>query len=263
MEEGAFEQRGIALQWTDIPEGTGRMCELLENDETDLAIVLTEGAIKSIHQGNRLKIVQEFIGSPLQWGIHVAADSPFQKIEDLERAKVAISRPGSGSHLMSYVHAKGQSWNPKKLQFEIINNLEGAIKALKEGLPAYFMWERFTTKPLVDQGVFRHLGNCPTPWPCFMIVGNDTFLKAHQEVVRHILDIINTYTVEFKNIPSIDRTLANRYGQELSDIQLWLSQTQWSSAVPKVATLDFVQKTLVELELIDTVKDRSQLCLLP
>ena len=31
------------------------------------------------------------------------------------------------------------------------------------------MWEKFTTKPLVDTNTFRHIGDCPSPWPCFVI----------------------------------------------------------------------------------------------
>ncbi|NNK75246.1 MAG: ABC transporter substrate-binding protein, partial [Maribacter sp.] len=61
IEEGAFEDRGIELQWTDIPEGTGKMCQMLQNGETDLAIILTEGLVKSISEGNPAKIVQEYI----------------------------------------------------------------------------------------------------------------------------------------------------------------------------------------------------------
>ena len=46
IEEGAFEARGIQLDWTNIPEGTGKMSQMLARDETDLAIILTEGIIK-------------------------------------------------------------------------------------------------------------------------------------------------------------------------------------------------------------------------
>jgi len=38
IEEGAFKERGIDLTWTDIPEGTGKMCQMLQDEETDLAI---------------------------------------------------------------------------------------------------------------------------------------------------------------------------------------------------------------------------------
>ncbi len=130
IEEGAFEERGIDLQWTDIPEGTGRMCQMLENGETDLAIILTEGLVKNISEGNPAKIVQEYIASPLLWGIHVDAKSRYRSIPELKITKAAISRFGSGSHLMAYVNAQNEGWNTEKLQFEVINNLDGAVEAL-------------------------------------------------------------------------------------------------------------------------------------
>ncbi len=251
IEEGAFEERGIDLQWTDIPEGTGKMCQMLKEDETDLAIILTEGIIKSITEGNPVKIVQEYVSSPLLWGIHVGTKSDFKALSDLEGAKVAISRYGSGSHLMAFVHAKKEGWDTDKLRFEVINNLDGAVQALTEGKADYFMWEHFMTKPLVDKEVFRRLGDCPTPWPSFVIVATDRFLRENKSTLGHILEIINLYTVEFKNIPSIDRTLANTFDQQLEDIREWLSITRWSQSPISTQTVDLVQNTLLNLKLID------------
>ena len=251
IEEGTFKERGIDLQWTDIPEGTGRMCQILEHGETDLAIILTEGLVKSISEGNPSKIVQEYIASPLLWGIHVGAKSEYRSIPELKTTKAAISRFGSGSHLMAYVNAQNEGWNTEKLQFEVINNLDGAVEALTQGTADYFMWEHFTTKPLVDKGTFRRLGDCPTPWPCFMIAATDKFLKGNSSVLKHILEVINLYTTEFKQIPSIDRTLANRYEQQLEDIQEWLSLTRWSQSQIDFKSLEKVQDTLIDLKLID------------
>lgn len=254
IEEGAFEQRGIDLQWTDIPEGTGKMCQLLADGETDLAIILTEGIVKSITEGNPSKIIQEYIATPLLWGIHVGTQSTYQTIADLENTKAAISRYGSGSHLMAYVHAQNNQWDLNALQFEIINNLNGAVQALTDGKADYFMWEHFTTKPLVDNGTFRRLGDCPTPWPCFMIVGTDKFLNGNPRLINHVLEVVNTYTRDFKHIPSIDRTLANRYQQRLEDIQEWMALTQWSQEQLSSETLAKVQDTLMHLSLIKDKK---------
>ncbi len=258
IEDNAFEDRGISLKWTDVPEGTGKMCQMLESNETDLAIILTEGIIKSISQGNPSKIVQEYIASPLLWGIHVAANSSRESIESLKDDKVAISRLGSGSHLMAYVNAQNQGWDPENLQFEIINNLDGAVKSLTEGSHAYFMWEHFTTKPLVDNGTFKWLGDCPTPWPCFVVAATDSFLEAHPGVLKHILEVINTYTEEFKQIPSIDRTLSNRYEQKLEDIQEWLSKTTWGQEQLSKATLHEVQSRLFDLKLVEQINEASK-----
>ena len=238
MEDNAFEDRGIELQWTDIPEGTGKMTQMLQDGEADMGIILTEGIIKSISQGNPSKIVQTYVSSPLLWGIHVAANSDRTSIASLQHDKIAISRMGSGSHLMAYINAQNQGWDTANLQFEIINNLDGAVENLSSGSNAYFMWEHFTTKPLVDSGIFKRVGDCPTPWPCFVIVASEAFLKENEGVLKHILEVINTYTSEFKQIPSIDRTLSNRYEQKLEDIQEWLSKTTWGQEQLSEATIN-------------------------
>lgn len=250
IEEGAFAQRGIDLQWEDIPEGTGKMCQLLQNGETDLAIILTEGIIKSITEGNPSRIIQEYITTPLLWGIHVGAKSSYQLLSELEHTKVAVSRFGSGSHLMAYVNAENNGWHPNELMFEVINNLDGAKEALNNGTADYFMWEHFTTKPIVDAGIFRRLGDCPTPWPCFMLVGTNRFIAEEPNIINHILEVINIYSSEFKSIPSIDRTLANRYGQQLPDIQEWMQLTEWSQSQLSPLTLRKIQLTLLDLNLI-------------
>lgn len=258
IEEGAFETRGIDLIWTDIPEGTGRMAKLLQSGETDLAIILTEGIVKSISDGNPSRIVQTYIESPLLWGIHVDGKSAITEISELIKKKAAISRYGSGSHLMAFVNAQNHGWNTEELQFEVINNLDGAVQALGNGQADYFMWEHFTTKPLVDNGIFKFLGDCPTPWPCFVIAGNQTFLKTKPSLVNHILEVINAYTIEFKRIPSIDRTFANRYGQQLADIQEWLSLTRWSQKQLSKETLNEVITQLKSLQLLEELQEQTE-----
>lgn len=250
IEEDAFRERGIDLQWTDTPEGTGKMSGMLRDGETDIAIILTEGIVKDITAGNPSRIVQTYIATPLIWGIHVAADAPYREISDLQNAKAAISRLGSGSHLMSYVNARREGWNTEALTFETVNTMDGAVEALRSGKADYFMWERFMTKPLVDRGVFRRVGDCPTPWPCFVIAVRNEVLEKEGHVIKHILDVINTYTEDFKQIPSIDRTLANRFDQKPEDIREWLSLTRWSQSPMDAKTLETVQEQLLELGLI-------------
>lgn len=251
IEGGEFQSEGIDLQWTDVPEGTGKLCQMLRDGETDMAIILTEGIIKDILNGNDSKIVQVFVKSPLIWGIHVGANSPYQKIEDLKNTKVAISRYGSGSHLMAFVNAKNQGWNPSELKFEVINTLDGAVESLTNGTADYFMWERFMTKPIVDKGIFRRLGDCPTPWVSFVVAVRNEVLEKNPQTIDSILRIVNQTTEEFKHIPSIDKTLSVRYNQKLEDIQEWLRLTQWSQKNLDEKMLNKIQNQLFELEIIN------------
>jgi ABC-type nitrate/sulfonate/bicarbonate transport system substrate-binding protein len=251
IENGEFEAENIDLQWTNVPEGTGKMCQMLRNGETDIAIILTEGILKDIAAGNESSIVQIYVESPLIWGIHVDVKSNFNNLSDLENKKPAISRLGSGSHLMSIVNAKNQNWNIDKLQFEIVNTIDGAVEALANQKADYFMWERFMTKPLVDKHVFRRIGDCPTPWPCFVIAVRNEFLDNNPEEIKKILKIINNTSIKFKEIPSIDKTLALRYNLKIEDVQEWLSITEWSQKNLDKLTFDKIQKQLFELKIID------------
>ena len=254
LKSGAYKKYGVNLRWKDYPGGTGEMCKALQNKEIDLAVVLTEGIIKDIVEGNEVKIIQTFVQSPLIWGIHVANQSPYKTIEDLKGKKAAISRYGSGSHLMAYINAQNNHWDLKKdLKFKVIKNLDGAIEGLTNGTADYFLWEKFTTKPIVDEGVFRCIGHCPTPWPCFVIATREDFIKSNKKNLQIILTIINKSTSEFKEIPNIDQTISNRYGQKIEDVQEWLSLTEWSQNIIDEQTILNTQKQLFKLNIISKI----------
>ena len=253
-----YTKNNINLRWQDYPGGTGQMCKALREGTVDIAIVLTEGIIKDISNGNPSKIVQTFVKSPLIWGIHVGAKSKFKTIKDLEHATIAISRFGSGSHLMAIVNAYNQGWDVTKLKFKVIKNLEGGIEALKNGEADYFMWEHFTTKPLVDDGTFRRIDNCPTPWPCFVIAVRNEVLENNFDEVQKVLEIINAKTKNFKSISDIDKTLAHRYKQKLEDIQKWLKITTWNNNKPITQNLiTRIQNKMITFNVIEKKKKSS------
>ncbi|WP_439129107.1 substrate-binding domain-containing protein [Polaribacter sp.] len=254
-----YTKENINLRWKDYPGGTGQMCKALRAGEVDIAIVLTEGIIKDIADGNPSKIVQTFVKTPLIWGIHVGAKSSFKKIKDLEHATIAISRFGSGSHLMAIVNAYNQGWNIENLKFKVIGNLQGGIDALTNGEADYFMWEHFTTKPLVDDGTFRRIDDCPTPWPCFVIAVRNEILENNFNEVKKVLDIINAETSDFKNLKNIDKILAKRYVQQLEDIQKWLKITEWNDGKPITKNLvTRIQNKMIRFNVIEEKKNSGE-----
>ncbi len=250
IEEGDFEYDHLQIEWVSFPGGTGAMNTALRNKEIDIAIILTEGIIKDIIAGNPSRIVQTYVHSPLIWGIHVAANSSYKSVEDLKNTKAAISRMGSGSHLMAYINAEKHQWDTKSLDFEIVGDIDGAVKALSEDTAQYFMWERFTTKPLVDKGVFRRVGDCPTPWPCFVIAVREEVLENQRDAVREMLKVINTKTISFKEITEIEELLAKRYDQKPEDIKEWLEITSWSESQLTSEEIENIQTHLLSLNLI-------------
>lgn len=260
LKQGHFKSHNIDVRWKDYFGGTGQMTKALRDNEIDIAVILTEGIIKDITDGSPCKIVQVFVESPLIWGIHVAEKSAFKQLSDLKSQRAAISRFGSGSHLMAYVNAMELGWDTTSdLEFEVVKNLDGAVEALTKEEADYFMWEKFTTKPLVDQQIFRRLGDCPTPWPCFVIAVRDEFISNEKETLLAILEVINSITEPFKQIPEIDSIISKRYEQKNEDVKQWLALTEWSQKNISPSTVEAVQDQLMQLDIISKKLPYDQL----
>ena len=252
IEDELFLREGIYLNWQDIPEGTGRMCTMLADGELDVAVILTGGILKSITDGNPARIIQNFVPSPLIWGIHTGAHrKDINSVQDLQGKKAAISRMGSGSHLMTYLLAQQEGWNTSELNFEIVNTIAGAQQALTEDAADFFLWEKFMTQPLVDRNVFKRVGEIPTPWPSFVIAATQACVEQHSEELKKMLEVINTITADFMNIPSMDKTLASYFDIEVVDIQQWMELTYYTQDQIEPDTIAYIQDTYLGMGVID------------
>ena len=263
IEENKFKKEGIDLQWKEFPGGTGAMCTSLRDGSIDIAIILTEGIIKDIINGNPSKIVKVYVQSPLLWGIHVGAKSKFKKIEELENATIAISRYGSGSQLMAKVNAFTHGFDIDNLHYAIVKNLNGGVDALTDGTADYFLWEHFTTKPYVDKEIFRRLDSITTPWPCFVIAVRDEVLQHQKDEVMALIKVINRQLATFKDPlknEDLVRLFSERYHQKRDDIQEWLSITKWSSnkTISK-KLINTIQNKLIQFGVIDGAVHSNQL----
>ena len=172
MEDGSFESRGVKIAWTTFRGGTGQMTKALREGEVDACVLLTEGVIKDIITGNKSKIISGYVNTPLIWGIHTGANNKLEYHKEIYDKKYAISRFGSGSHLMAIVDATTHEKKISKEQFTVIKNLDGALESLGDLSTDVFYWEKYTTKPWVDSGQLRRVGEFVTPWPCFVIAAN-------------------------------------------------------------------------------------------
>ena len=227
-ENGSFSKSGINLEWTDFPGGTGQMTKALREDEIDICILLTEGMIADIIKGNPSKIISEYVITPLTWGIHTGIENPIQPQDSIFDKQHAISRFGSGSHLISIVNANSKGKTMKEDQFTVINDLDGALASLNALETDIFYWEKYTTKPYVDSGQIRRIGEYLTPWPCFVIAASDKVLAQHPEAIDEMLDIIQASCHHFMQDESLIPLVSERYDQKLNDIERWYHSTEWA-----------------------------------
>lgn len=228
MEDGSFASRGVKLEWTTFHGGTGQMTKALREGEIDACILLTEGIVKDIIAGNKSKIISGYINTPLIWGVHTGAKNSLQHHSEVYDKRYAISRFGSGSHLIAAVDANMNERSLSQDQFHVIKNLDGALDSLATLKTDVFYWEKFTTKPYVDSGQLRRVGDFATPWPCFMIAATDELLNRVPDSVvrmlRTIHDSADTFMQAVDSIPLV----AQRYEQKLKDVERWYHATEWA-----------------------------------
>ncbi len=260
IEEGIFAQHHIDLQWTDHAGGTGSLMQALQEARLDLAIALTEGTVANIIQGNEASLLKIYVQSPLHWGIYVAAQSPYQHLEELQGKRYAISRFGSGSHLMAYVQAQQLGWHIATDDFVLLKDLQGMRQGLQEGLAEVFMWEKAMTQPYVNSGELRHIATCITPWPCFVLVVRRAVYAQHPEAIAQICEAINGYCRHFKQREGLAALVAERYQLPLPDVEQWLSETEWASDnhIPE-EVLQKVMQSLLDLKIIPQKMDLKDL----
>lgn len=261
IEAGEFEEAGIKLNWKDFHGGTGAMTKALRAGELDIAVALTEGVVSEIIKGSPTRILQFYVDSPLIWGIHVNYKSEFETVNDLRAKRYAISRFGSGSHLISIVNAQQRGWSAAAQQFEVVGNLEGALEALTNGTADALLWEKFMTKPFVDRRKVRRIGVCTPPWPCFVIVAREDKLAQHPEAIKRICAIILKAGADFSQRKDAVELVAKNYGLQPEDAAEWFAHTEWAStsAIEKVK-LNNVMNSLKEIGIIEEARDPIDLC---
>lgn len=261
IEQQHFTRKGIDIEWKDVPGGTGAMCKALRNDELDIAIALTEGMVSDIMKGNPSRIVQFYVNSPLRWGIFVAGHSPINSISQMQDKKYAISRYNSGSHLMAYVNANKHKLIVNEDDFVVVGDLNGAREALRNDTAQLFMWEKFTTKPYADSGEFKMIGECSTPWPCFVIAARNEFIEQHEEMLINILNIINLSCLVLKNNSAAPELISQRYGIKLDDAQQWFKELEYACH-PEMGELEMnkILYELYKLHIINRVPEPMEVC---
>ena len=253
IEEGKFKAAGIELHWSDMTGGTGQMIKGLQAGSLDIAVLLTEGITRAILKGLDAKLISVYVQSPLCWGVHAPANQAIHQLSDLDGATFAISREGSGSHLMSFVLAQREGWEPSALSFNVVGDVYGGLWSLNHGEAEGFLWEKYTTQPFVDQAKCRRIGEVYTPWPCFVIAVRSDILHSDAALLQEVLTIVQGRAAQLKNAADAAEVLAWRYALKKNEVEEWLNQTEWARTTTlDQEVLEKTVRTLLDLGLISS-----------
>ena len=238
------------------------MVKALAENQIDIGVLLTEGALKAAADKGIFKIVQVYVNSPLYWGIYTGINSTVSTLDSIQKPVFCISRMGSGSHLMAYLLCKEQGWNSQDIDFVEVGNFSGALKELNSNPNYLFLWERFMTKPYVDSGSLKKLGEIPTPWASFSIVVKNEILEKYEDEMALFIQLLSDYTYKFKQntLESIDY-ISSYFDFSVNDMKEWIISTDWNYVLdrpqPKlIKALDFLQ----EMNLVSKEVELNQLC---
>jgi ABC-type nitrate/sulfonate/bicarbonate transport system substrate-binding protein len=149
-------------------------------------------------------------------------------VADLAGARYAISRVGSGSHLMAIVHARTQGWAVESRTFVTVGNLEGAVSAFADRRADVFFWEKLMTKPLVDAGKFRRVGEFTAPWPAFVVCAARSLDHEACAALARAVSLALDEAHVLRARPDAARLIAQRYALREIDVAEWLESTRWS-----------------------------------
>lgn len=250
---------GLELSFEEFPGGTGAMVEALQTRQIDVAIALSEGLVRAITRGGDFKLIAMYTASPLTWGVHVKAETSLQSSEDLRGACFAISREGSGSHLMALVEAQKRGWPVPT--FCVVNDLDGARTALAEYRADAFLWEKYTTKPLVDSGEWRRIDDWKTPWPAFAIAAHNDVIRDHLPELKSCLASIAAQCEAFAVWDQNAEWIAEQFGLKVEDVHEWLTGTRWDSTFGITQeTLELVVDGLRTAGLVSEVNLKDLVC---
>lgn len=256
FEQQPFLKRGITIDWKEESRGSGKMNLDLRNGDTDVAILLTESFLKDFEAGNPSKMIGFHVTSPLIWGIHVGQNSGVSSLSKLEEKKILVSRMGSGSHLMAMVLAKRENWDASSLTFELVGNMEGAEKAMDAGSKGIFLWEKYTTAPMVEKGKMRRIGEIPSPWPCFVMVATEAALTEFGEVIFDLRKEIYRLSHILSPSENLADLLAMEYHLNPEYVKEWVKQTTWcTEPVVSRSVLNGSIQKMIDLKILSSDLD--------
>lgn len=226
-----LQNLGVVVEWVDYGGGTGQIMRALNSNEIQVAIVLTEGVVSDIYKNNLSKIFSSYVTSPLEWGVHVHEESPIASIHDIKDKCIAISKYGSGSHLMAILNAYENGWDVSSLHFKEINNLTGGLNALKNKEADVFFWEKHTTRSYLKPNNLKYVDSFKGPWGAFVVAVNNTLTQADLEnlnkLMKFVLEEASNFKLSHLSAPSITRF----NNMDLVTAQSWLKSTRFASAV--------------------------------
>lgn len=133
----------------------------------------------------------------------------------------AISRFGSGSHLMTCVLAVGRGWPVEALKFYVAGNFQALRDYVNAHDDAAFMWSEDMSQPYYDSGEIKRIGEITTPWPSFLVCSLSSYAINHEKELRALSAALQEACELFRSTKDIHIDIAQLHEHTIDDTKRW------------------------------------------
>ncbi|GAA5902387.1 substrate-binding domain-containing protein [Sporobolomyces salmoneus] len=263
-------EKDQSIELVECPSGTGQVMSRIKANEIDVAIALTESLLAGIAKKTaEFKLVGTYVTSPLQWAVIVGKDATkYQKLSDLKGEKIGISRIGSGSQVMASVMALNEGWTDadgkvSPIDFEVLDTFKALRDGVNNGKAAAFMWERFTTKPYLDE--IRFIDFVPTPWHSWAVVASPSTLESSSPLRPVLESFLSNLTTSIRAFDSTEARskdsvefVKSTFGYPEEDVRAWFDQVSYPQGEVKEIERAMVEKTFKTLEAAGVLQEPAE-----
>ncbi|EMG48139.1 hypothetical protein SBY92_002020 [Candida maltosa Xu316] len=266
-QQGYYKSRDLTIEFVKVPEGSGRLINLLNANEVDIAIGLTEAFVADIAKGNeKVHILDTYVKSPLLWAVSTGYNRD-DIVDTTKLSKIGVSRIGSGSYIMSFVLAH-QLGVPSFSEFPILSNFKNLRDSvnLKEGVEGSdaFMWEYFTSKKYYDNKEIKKIDQIYTPWSSWVISSSSTALNEKSKQLKDFISAVNE-GIQYYNthVDEAVEYISTNLDYSAEDAREWTKTVEFNKDLGEVP-LDWetiVVKTKDTLKLAGVLTDSDDVLL--
>ncbi|EGW33903.1 uncharacterized protein SPAPADRAFT_59279 [Spathaspora passalidarum NRRL Y-27907] len=271
QQQGFYQANGLSIEFVKVIEGSGRLINLLNAGEVDIAIGLTEAFVADLGKGNdKYKLIDTYVSSPLLWAISTGFNrDELTDAKQLEGKKIGISRIGSGSQIMSFVLAHSLKFTQEFSEFPILSNFKNLRDSVNQKFADgdelknsdAFMWEYFTSKRYYDNHEIKQIGEIYTPWPSWVINANAESLASKKTEIKNFIAAVNQGIQYYQgHIDEAVEYISTNLDYSAEDAKEWTKTVKFNQNVGK-APLDWdsiVVKTSEILKLAGVLTDSNE-----
>jgi hypothetical protein len=117
------------------------------------------------------------------------------------------------------------------------------------------------TRPYVNDGQVKGVGEFSAPWSSFLIVVGQHAMREKQDAVKQMLEIMNGECITFKQDMHSAIHLSKRFDMSIPEARHWLQNTQWNYNFDvSLTSLENAKSALVSVNKCNPDLELRELC---